>query len=102
MNQPIEEKEPMHVDDFIRAYDKDKYARWFLMLQRLPALMKSHFHEWIKEYKLFCTYEGKRYRCTGSSRLGDVWLTSDFNRDTGYELRVNVEDCTEWSSKSKL
>ena len=89
----------MHVDEFIQDYQKDKYARWFFVLHRFPAFMQADFSEWIKPYKLFCTYKGKKYRCTGASRLGDVWLTPDFNREVGYELRVEVEECSEWSDK---
>ena len=37
-------------------------------------------------------------RCTGASRLGDVWLTSDFNQEMGYEKRVDVEECSNWSA----
>jgi hypothetical protein len=47
-------------------------------------------------YKLFCLYEGKWWRVTGASRMGDVWLTSDFQRDTGYDKRVFLEECSEW------
>lgn len=49
--------------------------------------------------KLFCQYKGKRYRCTGASRMGDVWLAEDFSRDSGYDLRVNVGECSDWSNK---
>ena len=54
----------------------------------------------IQPPKLFCTYNGKRYRCIGASRMGDIWLTRDFNRDHGYDLRIDVDDCSEWSDKS--
>lgn len=97
-----------HVDEFIEemADGSDTldmgdamYARWFLMHARLPAFMQFQFAKWIEPYQLFCTYEGKRYRCTGASRLGDVWLTADFKRKTGYELRVDLSKCTLWSDK---
>ena len=89
----------MHVDEFIDDFSKDKYARFFFMPHRLPAFMQFDFGEWIKQYKLFCTYKGNWYRCTGASRLGDVWLTKDFNREIGYDLRVDVEECMNWSDK---
>jgi hypothetical protein len=50
----------------------------------------------MKQHELFCEYEGKRYRVTGASRLGDVWLSADFAREYGYELRVDVEKCSVW------
>jgi hypothetical protein len=85
-----------HVDDFIGDYAQDKYARWFFMLHRLPAFMQADFAEWIKPFQLYCDYKGKAYRCTGASRLGDVWLTEDFKRDIGYELRVDIDECSNW------
>ena len=90
-----------HVDDFVSFPPDDhagKYAAFCLMLYRLPALMKMAFQEWINQYKLFCTYEGKRYRVTGASRLGDVWLAKDFNQESGYDLRVDIDKCSEWAS----
>ena len=86
-----------HVDDFVSySYGKEEYARWFIFLARLTAALKIDWQEYIGQYKLFCTYEGKRYRVTGASRIGDVWLAKDFNRETGYDLRVDLAGCTEW------
>ena len=87
----------MHIDDFIDYhFGKDNYARWVLHYFRLPAALKIDFEKFMKDYKLFCTWEGKRYRCTGASRIGDVWLTPDFNQNSGYKHRVEVEECSEW------
>ncbi len=91
-------KKPMHVDDFISVgYLKDQYARWMLMHFRLPAALAIDFLPLLEGKKLFATFKGERYRVTGASRLGDVWLTSDFNKDTGYEHRVSVEELSDWS-----
>ncbi len=88
----------MHVDDFINYhFGNDNYARWILHYFRLPAVLQIDFYEFMKDHKLFCTYEGKRFRCTGASRFGDVWLTSDFEQEDGYQHRVAVEQCSEWS-----
>jgi len=88
----------VHVDDFVNEYgNKERYARWFFFLHRLPAILKTEFSEWIGQYRLFCNYEDKRYRVTGASRMGDVWLTEDFKRDVGYELRVDLNKCKNWS-----
>jgi len=92
------------VDEFVSDTGMDDtpemgdamYARWFLMHARLPAYMKMNFDRFMASHKLFCTYEGKRWRCTGASRMGDVWLTADMNRTTGYELRVDLARCTQW------
>jgi len=87
----------MHVNEFIDAgYGRDKYARWMFSHFRLPAVLRLDFDEFMREHKLFCDYGGQTWRCTGASRLGDVWLASDFEQDTGYDRRVDVEDCSNW------
>ena len=87
----------MHVDDFIDSdFGENCYARFVLNYFRLPAVLKMDFSEFMRQHQLFCTYDGKRYRCTGASRLGDVWLAEDFMREDGYDLRVDVADCTNW------
>ena len=88
-----------HVDDFIDDHRQDAYARWFFNLQRLPAILKADFSKWIAQYQLYCDYEGKRWRVTGCSRFGDVWITSNFKQDMGYEHRVQVTSCKGWSDK---
>lgn len=91
----------MHVDDFIDGeFGKHKYARWVLNYFRMPAVLKNDFHEFMQPHKLFCDYDGKRYRCTGASRLGDVWLAKAFERHAGYDLRVDVADCSNWNATS--
>ena len=86
----------MHIDDFIDNLKSDPYACWVFFYFRLPALTMQRFWPFMKDHKLFCTYEGKRYRVTGASRLGDVWLANDFAKDIGYDLRVDVALCSEW------
>ena len=88
----------MHVDDFIDGeFTEHCYARWMFNHFRLPAVLRADFDQFMERYKLFCTYEGVRYRVTGASRLGDVWLTTDFQQDHGYQKRVDIEKCSEWS-----
>jgi hypothetical protein len=101
------QKAGMHVDEWLDqgAYEVVKnpetaYARFVLDMFRLPAWKNAAYAPWLNQYKLFCTYtDGKRYRCTGASRMGDVWLATDFQRDAGYDLRVDVTNCTDWSAQ---
>ncbi len=96
-----------HVDDFVSDMGFDdppdigqaSYARWLLMHWRLPAYMKHSFGRFITDRTLFCTYQGRRYRCIGGSRLGDVQLTTEFTRDHGYDVRVSVAECSLWSDR---
>jgi len=102
------EKKFTHVHDFI-GYgldrrgdnaDMERYARWVLNHFSLSAVCKNDFDEFMKDHLLFCDYEGKRYRVTGCSRLGDIWLASDFKREVGYDLRVAVDDCSNWGKEA--
>lgn len=88
----------MHVDDFVLRHDESLYAQWCFFLFRQPAWVQLKFLAYTKEFKLFCQHEGQTYRVTGASRLGDVWLAKDWERDVGYDLRVDVSSCTGWAS----
>lgn len=96
--------DPVHVDDFIDDYKGDKYARWILMHFRCSAVCQRDFAEFIKGRLLFCDYEGRRHRCIGASRMGDVWLTSNLSTSGDgfpYEHRVDVKACSNWSDKAE-
>tara|TARA_R110002167_G_scaffold191865_1_gene394215 strand:- start:89 stop:469 length:381 start_codon:yes stop_codon:yes gene_type:complete len=98
--QPTEkvEPEPTHIDDFIDDPSTDAYASWFFNLARMPAMARYKFEKQIAPYKLFCDYEGRRVRVTGASCLGDVWITDNHDRDSGYDNRINVDSCSNWGS----
>ena len=89
-----------HVDDFVMNSKSDPYAAWMLMYFRLPAIQKTRFAPFMADRQLFCTYNGRQYRVIGGSRMGDIWLTSDFSKDHGYEHRVYVDQCANWSPTS--
>lgn len=89
----------MHVDDFIGAHDTDPYASFVLNYFRHSAVLHMKLAPFMRGHHLYCTHEGKRYRVTGASRLGDVWLARDFKRDLGYEHRVDVAECSAWGAK---
>lgn len=102
---PREEEATMtHIDEWldIPTFGDDAlmYAKFVLDHFRKPAWFKTGTDRWMKKFKLFCTYEGKRYRVTGASRLGDVWLAEDPSREIGYDLRVGVDECSEWSDNA--
>lgn len=88
-----------HIDEWLDTPtldDGEIYARFVLDFARMPAWKKIQYERWTKQYPLFCTYASRRYRCTGASRLGDVWLTEDFEKEQGYDWRVDVEECSDW------
>ena len=84
------------MDDFIEDRAGDAYARWMFAHFRLPAALRLAFDPFMEGRRLFCTWQGRRFRVTGASRLGDVWLAEDLSRDTGYDHRVDLEECSGW------
>ncbi|MFD2207180.1 hypothetical protein [Kiloniella antarctica] len=102
--------EETHVDDFIdygnisergREDRNASYARWVLAQFRFPASLRMSVDEFVLQHKLFCNFEGKRYRVTGASRMGDIWLTDNFNQSQGYQKRVAVDDCSNWGREKE-
>ena len=88
----------MHIDDWLdtpATDDAEKWAKEFLEHCRRPAIDKDH--AWLAANPLFCTYKGERWRVLGASRLGDVWLTKHFERVNGYDIRPDVDECSEWA-----
>jgi hypothetical protein len=85
-----------HIDDWLddeTTWPED-VKEWLEHFRR-PAVKKDH--KWLSDRKLFCTYkDGKRYRCIGCSRMGDVWLTENLEREYGYDKRIDINDCSDW------
>jgi hypothetical protein len=81
-------------DDYIDDPSAPAVLRTFLAFARAPAhgalLPKPH-------PTLYADYEGKRVRVTMASRLGDVGITADFDREFGYERRVLVSQLSNFS-----
>lgn len=85
----------MHIDEWLDDKKGPEDVKEWLEHYRRPAIDKDY--GWLRARRLFCTYtDGYRYRCTGCSRMGDVWLSGDFERETGYSLRVDIQDCSDW------
>lgn len=72
------------------------YARYVLSTFNVPASLSVDIVDYVHKNKLFAVYEGKKYRVVGLSRLGDVWLTDDFD-STQYTERVCVTDLSHFS-----
>lgn len=103
----IRKKDPiftLHVDDWLDrpsykpGSEGEIYAKFMLDYARLPAWKQMMYAKFMEGRKLFCMHNSKKYRCTGASRMGDVWLTRDFEQKDGYELRVEVSTCSDWSA----
>ena len=86
-----------HIDDWLdepATNETEKLVKEWLEHYRRPAIDKDH--KWLSARVLLCDYEGKRYRCIGCSRMGDVWLTTNFEAEYGYEKRIDVTGCSNW------
>ena len=73
-----------------------EYARYVLSTFDVPAILYLDVKQHIHKNKLFAIYEGEKYRVVGLSRLGDVWLTNNFE-STHYTKRVNITDLSHFS-----
>jgi hypothetical protein len=95
-----------HIDEWIeeRTYgeckEDEKYAVAFFFLKGMDAVSNIIIEPIMEQHKLFCTFEEKRYRVTGCSTMGDIWIHSDFNAESGYTNRVDVEKCSKWDDKN--
>jgi hypothetical protein len=89
----------MHIDQFIDDPKTDPYASWVLAQFRFPAILRGKCADLIEKHKLFCTYKNLRWRVTGASRMGDVWLAKDHNQAIAYDERADVAECHSWDDK---
>lgn len=81
-----------------------EYAKLFFTLFAQPATLHFNIGRGIDKFfnkntnslekliPLYCTYENNRYRVTGCSRLGDVWLKNlSIKSSSHHDLRVDID-----------
>ena len=88
-----------HSDDYGHRLEVSKALRWFLFVERLPALEKFMVYEKAGEPQLFANYQGKPVRVVMASRFGDVGITSYLGKTHGYQKRVLVSELTDFSDE---
>lgn len=71
------------------------YARWVMNQYNGSANLMMETEQYIRQHKLYCTYNGKRHKYVGHSRLGDVWLTKNFQSDN-YQYRVSITELSDF------
>jgi hypothetical protein len=98
----------VHVDEWLDRtpmYFGDEkilgYVHFMLHHFRTHASWMIAHKEALDQHKLFVTYEGKRYRVTGASRMGDIYLHLDHKQDGGYTCRVGLDfsKLTDWGKE---
>jgi hypothetical protein len=92
--------DPLHVYDWLElppANDAEKDAKEWLDKFTRPAYTKhtEGINDWLARYRVTVEWKGKRYTCSGASRMGDVWLKTEGSTNY-YDHRVNVEDLLNW------
>lgn len=90
-------------DDVIHNYYSRKpqevYAAWAFVHMRMPATMLHAFRHLLAKSVLYCTYKGERYRVNTISRLGDICMSKDLSKESGYDTRgVYPDECIDWSN----
>lgn len=91
--------EPRHCDEYIQDFDAPMALRWFLFVNRLPAIDKGLCQANGVRPKLFADHKGKRVRVVMASRMGDLGITERLDADAGYRERVYVDDLTNFGDR---
>lgn len=88
--------------DFLHVYDwldqpasnaAEADAKEWLSQFCRPAIKKDHM--FLDRHQVTVEWKGKRYICSGASRMGDVWLKSK-ESSSFYDHRVNVNELSSW------
>lgn len=89
-----------HCDDFIHEHMLPICLRYWLLVNRLPAIDKCVIVEAMGEPKCFATWKGtKRVRMVMASRFGDIGITTKLNSNKGYDIRVPIDHLSNFSSE---
>lgn len=79
-----------HCDDYIHDFTAPHCLRFFLLINRLPAMDMMVCREFGVKPKLFATYKDTRVRVVMASRMGDVGITHHLDAEDGYQARVMI------------
>ena len=90
--------EPIHCDDAIHS-DLPLCVRYFLLVERLPAVDGCVITAMHGMPKCFATHKGKRVRLVMASRFGDVGITRKLDAERGYDARVNLSELSDFGDK---
>ena len=86
--------------DYILDLDAPMCLRWFLFINRLPAVETVLCSQNGVAPQLYADYKNKRVRVTMASSMGDVGITNNLSKESGYNSRVAVEELSNFSDKS--
>jgi hypothetical protein len=92
-----QEKRTDHCDDYVLDHTAPFCLRWWLFVNRLPAIYGSMCKKAGVKPELYADYKGKRVRVVMASRLGDVGITEDLGASSSYQTRVQLKDLCNFS-----
>lgn len=88
-----------HCDDYIHDASIPKCLRLFLLVNRMPAIDMMLFRECGLKPQLYAKHNGEIVRITMASRLGDVGISHNLEKEDGYFTRVPVSALSDFSDK---
>lgn len=86
-----------HCDDIIHLSDYPICLRYFLLVNRLPAVDKCIIVEMKGEPVCFATFKNKKVRLVMASRFGDVGITKNLSDTHGYDKRVSIKQLSNFT-----
>ena len=89
-----------HIYDWLETpskTDSEAMVKKFLDFKTRSAFWQMKNKDKMPKVKCFCIFKGSKLKITGASRMGDVWLAKDFDRVNGYDYRVDIDNCTDFS-----
>jgi len=92
----MSEETELHIYDWLNmppVNDSERDAKEWLDKFCQPAISKDE--KWLARYQVTVEWKGKRFICSGASRMGDVWLKSADSKSF-YDHRVDVLELSNW------
>lgn len=98
-----DKKTPEHCDNYIWRLSAPTPLRFWLLINRLPALERIMAREAGCDPQCYATYKDgdmhRIVRLTMASRMGDIGISYDLRRSMGYDKRVMVASLTDFRLK---
>jgi len=89
-----------HCDDLIHEHTLPLCLRYFLLVNRLPAIDGTIITAYKGEPECYATWKGtKRVRIVMASRFGDVGITTKLHHTNGYTKRVSLDELSDFGDK---
>jgi len=99
----------MHIHEWLDTFNKDKckdkellIVHEFLDYKSMSEVYCIANENKFKDLKVFCIYKNEKYRLTGCSRVGDVWIHSNLDSDHSYVNRVSIKELSGFSHEGEI